>query len=82
MTERTFNTEITYSSNCNYQQSKSTQQISVPLSNINLDIRYNDGELKELPLSHKDITVKGFDNTKTGKNTVTVEYSNKGITFG
>lgn len=54
---------------------------SLNLDNINLDIRYNDGELKELPLSHKDITVKGFDNTKTGKNTVTVEYSNKGITF-
>ena len=54
---------------------------SLNLDNINLDIRYNDGELKELPLSHKDITVKGFDNTKIGKNTVTVEYSNKGITF-
>ena len=41
MTERTFNTEITYNSNCNYQQSKSTQQISVPLSNIDLDISFS-----------------------------------------
>lgn len=41
MTERTFNTKITYNSNCNYQQSKSTQQISVPLSNIDLDISFS-----------------------------------------
>ena len=38
MTDRIFKTEVTYDSNCNYQQSKYTQDISVPLSQIDLDI--------------------------------------------
>ena len=41
MTDRTLNTEITYNSNCNYQQSKSTQEINVPLSQIGIDINFS-----------------------------------------
>ena len=40
MTDRTFKTEVTYNSNCNYQQSKYTQDIDVPLSQIELDITF------------------------------------------
>ena len=40
MTDRTFKTEVTYNNNCNYQQSKYTQDIDVPLSQIELDITF------------------------------------------
>ena len=58
MTDRTFKTEVTYNNNCNYQQSKYTQDIDVPLSQIELDITFtNVSQLTQSYLYFND-TVK------------------------
>ena len=46
-----------------------------------LKVDYNDNSSEEIALTSEQIQVTGFDNTKLGKNTITVTYQSKTATF-
>lgn len=46
-----------------------------------LTITYNDNTTEEISLASKDVTVSGFDNTKLGKNEITVNYLEQTTSF-
>jgi len=53
---------------------------------LNLDggsitVRYNDGSSEELLMSAANVTVSGFDNSKVGKNKITIKYLNLSTNF-
>lgn len=51
------------------------------LTDIKLKVKYNNGEEKIVTLPSEEVSVSGFDNTKLGKNTITVEYQDHILTF-
>lgn len=46
-----------------------------------IKVEYNDGTNEEIELTDEQVKVSGFDNSKTGKNMVTVTYQQKSISF-
>ena len=46
-----------------------------------LKLTYDDNSTKELDFSHVEVQVIGFDNTKVGKNLITVLYRNETASF-
>ena len=46
-----------------------------------IEITYNDNTTEELSMNSKDITVTGFNNQNTGKQTLKLTYQNKNIEF-
>jgi len=51
------------------------------LTGAELTVTYNDGSTEQIDLENEDIEVKGFDNSNLGKNTITIEYKEKTVTF-
>ena len=46
-----------------------------------LEVTYSDGNVVQIDMKTNSVTVTGFDNTKVGKQTITVTYSNRSLTF-
>lgn len=46
-----------------------------------INVKYNDNTTEKIDLKSEQVKVSGFDNTKIGKNTITVTYENKTTTF-
>ena len=46
-----------------------------------ITVKYNDGSSEEVAMTTSGVTFEGFDNTKLGKNTITVKYLNLEKTF-
>ena len=46
-----------------------------------LEVTYSDGNVIQLDMKSTEIIVTGFDNTKLGKQTITITYSNRQLTF-
>lgn len=46
-----------------------------------IKVEYNDGTNEEIELTDEQVKISGFDNSKTGKNMVTVTYQQKSISF-
>ena len=46
-----------------------------------IKVEYNDGTNEKIELTDEQVKVSGFDNSKTGKNMVTVTYQQKSISF-
>ncbi len=44
-------------------------------------VKYNDGSSEEISMLSSEIVIEGFDNTKTGKNTIKIKYLNFETTF-
>lgn len=62
-------------SKTNYIQNK--EQLN--LSGGTLKINYNDGTSEEIQLTSEEVAIKGFDNTKVGKNVINITYKSKTI---
>ncbi len=54
---------------------------SLDLTGGKLKLEYADGTSREIDLNSEQVQVTGFDNTKVGKNIITVTYQNKTTTF-
>ena len=54
---------------------------SLDLTGGKLKLEYGDGTSREIDLNSEQVQVTGFDNTKVGKNIITVTYQNKTTTF-
>lgn len=65
----------TYPTKLNYRQNID----SLNLTGGKLKLNYNDG--KSLTIDMKNATATGFDNTKPGKNKITLTYNDKTISF-
>ena len=46
-----------------------------------IKVKYNDNSTDTLSMTNKEVKATGFDNSKLGKNTVTLEYQGKTATF-
>lgn len=53
---------------------------NLDLTGLTLEVKYSDGT-KEILNDLSEVKVKGFDNTKTGTQTVTVEYARETVEF-
>lgn len=56
-------------------------EVSMNLTGGKLELLYSDNSKEYINLSHEGVNISGFDSTKTGKNTITVNYNNKTTTF-
>lgn len=74
ITEISINTKPTKTK---YIQNKET----LDLTGGSINVGYNDGTTEKIDLKSEQIKVSGFDNTKLGKNIITVTYENKTTTF-
>ena len=72
-------TEITFT------QPNKTQYIqgveNLDLTGAKLNVKYNSGITSTIDLPNENVKVSGFDNSQTGKNTVTVEYAGEKFNF-
>jgi len=51
------------------------------LSGGSVTVRYNDGSSEEVLMTSPNISVSGFDNSKVGKNKITIKYLNLSTSF-
>ena len=67
------------------QKPSKTQYIQnkeeLDLTGGSINVRYNDSSIEEIKLINELVKITGFDNTKIGKNTITVEYLYQTTTF-
>ena len=54
---------------------------TLDLTGGKLKIIYNDKSTEEIDINNPNVKVTGFDNTKIGKNTITITYNNKTTKF-
>ena len=54
---------------------------NLSLSGGSIKVTYSDGTSEDVPLTDKEVEVSGFDNTKTGTQTLKVSYKGKECTF-
>ena len=54
---------------------------NLDLTGGTIKVKYNDDSIEEIALTSDSIKISGFDNTKVGKNTITIQYETKTISL-